>query len=325
MSPTPPLLAGNRSRLQALLRRVRALELVAERNVSSLLSGNYRTTFQGQGLDFREARKYLPGESVRRIDWRMTARMREPYVQVHNEERQREVFVAVDTSGSMATGWQQRNKLETAIEVAATLGLSAVRNGDRLGHVLFAERAGTISRPSSGRLSLFLLLRHLVEAHDSLSGDPWPAAQTGADNGAQNGTGDYSDVRSAIHAIQGFRGRRFVIFLISDFIDTDLGEDFRYLEQRHDTTLVRIEDSLEGTTPPRALRRLVQSPEGESLTGVHEAVDAQAHHAHRAAMDRHAKRRRAFTIDLDTDADIERVLRHGFYRKRLRARRAALR
>lgn len=314
MAATRPGPANDRVRLQALLRRVRALELVAERNVSSLLTGSYVTTFRGQGLDFHEARKYIPGESVRRIDWRMTARMREAYVQVHNEERRREVFVAVDTSRSMATGWQQRNKLETAIEVAATLGLAAVRTGDRLGHVLFTDRVEALAPPRPGRISLFLLLRRLLEALDQSSGAP-PAA----------GAGTLSDVRAAIHAVQEFRGKRFVVFLISDFVDADLGDDLRYLERRHDTTLVRIEDPMEAARPHPALRRLVRSPEGDSRLGAHDAHGAEAHAAHRAAVDRQARRSRAFALDVDTAADIGPALHRGLYRKRLRARRAPAR
>lgn len=299
-----------RARLQDLLQRVRTLELVAARNVASLLSGSYRTTFRGQGLDFHEARKYVAGEPVRRIDWRMTARMREAYVQVHHEERQREVFVAVDTSPSMATGWQQRNKLETAIEVAASLGLAAVRAGDRLGHVLFTDRVEAMAPPRAGRVSLFLLLRRLLETLDAAS-DPAPTSG-----------GSLSDVRAAIHAIQDLRGKRFVVFLISDFVDADLGDDLHYLERRHDTTLVRIEDPLERVAPHAALRRLVRSPEGTARIGAVDDADAAAHGAHRATMDRHARRRRAHSIDVDTAADVGRALHRGLDRKRLRVRRA---
>ena len=309
--------SDDRERLQELLRRVRALELVAERNVASLLSGSYSTTFRGQGLDFHEARKYIPGEPVRRIDWRMTARMREAYVQVHHEERQREVFVAVDTSPSMATGWQQRNKLETAVEVAATLGLAAVRAGDRLGHVLFTERALATAPPQAGRVSLFLLLRRLLEAIDSGSG---PGRGPGLGPGT-TGIAAPSDVRAAIHAIQGIRGKRFVVFLISDFVDADLGDDLRYLERRHDTTLVRIEDPMEGLPPHPALRRTLQSPEGDLRRGRHEDRDAEAHTAHRAAMDHQSRRRRAFAIDVDTAADVGRALHRGLHRKRLHMQR----
>ncbi len=72
-----------------LLREVRTLELVARRNVSSALTGNYRTTIIGRGLDFHEARRYVQGESVRLIDWKITARLGEPHVKTFVEERQR--------------------------------------------------------------------------------------------------------------------------------------------------------------------------------------------------------------------------------------------
>ena len=129
--------------LRDLLRKVRRLELVARRNVSSLFAGNYLTTILGQGLEFHEARRYVPGDSVRRIDWKMTARRGVPYVRTFLEERQREIFIALDVSPSMATGWQDKTKLEVAVEMAASLAVSAVDSGDRLGFVTFADRVSS--------------------------------------------------------------------------------------------------------------------------------------------------------------------------------------
>ena len=147
-----------------LLHRVRHLEIAGRRNVASLLRGNYRTSFRGTGLDFHEARRYVPGEPIRSIDWRMTARRRAPYVRVHLEERQREVFLAVDISPSMFTGWQARTKIETALEIAATLAASAQEAGDRIATLTFSDRVHGFTPPRAGRRGLFAALRTLLEA-----------------------------------------------------------------------------------------------------------------------------------------------------------------
>ena len=89
-----------------LLKKVRELELIANKNVHSSLSGDYITSIPGKGLQFHEARKYNPGESIRLIDWNMTARLGEPYVKVVLDEREREVIIALDISPSMYSGWQ---------------------------------------------------------------------------------------------------------------------------------------------------------------------------------------------------------------------------
>lgn len=230
--------------LRELLREVRELELVARRNVSSLLAGNYLTTIPGQGLEFHEARRYVPGEPVRRIDWKMTARLGVPYVRTFLEERQREVFVALDVSPSMATGWGEKTKLEAAVEVAATLAVSAVGAGDRLGYVTFAEDVLELDRPRAGRRQLFRALKTFVAARDR---EPAPCR--------------LSDPRSAVHAIERLRGRRFVVFLISDFVDHDVPEDLEYFRARHDVTLIHLYDPLE-LAPTDAVRLPVFSPEG---------------------------------------------------------------
>jgi uncharacterized protein (DUF58 family) len=211
-----------------MLRRLRVLELAARRNVAALLTGDYATTILGQGLLFEESRKYLPGQPARHIDWNVTARTGEPYIKVHRQERQREVFVALDVSPSMHTGFQHKTKLEFAVELAATLAVSAVEGGDKVGLVVFADRLLAAHRPRSGRRGLFEALRTLLRHTE-----PWRRPVL------------VSDPRIALHAVQRHRGRRFVVLLISDFLDHDLPEDLKYTSARHDVSLLHVYDPLE--------------------------------------------------------------------------------
>ncbi len=240
MSPTPD------SDVTALLRQVHRLELVARRNAAGALAGDYRTAIRGHGMVFHETRKYVAGDPVRLIDWNTTARLGEPYVKVHLEERQREVVVALDVSPSMHAGFQEKTKLEYAVELAATLAVSAIEGGDRLGWVVFADRVLDEDRPRGGRRQLFRALRSFLE-----NAGPWtrPVA--------------VSDPRVAIHAVERRRRGRFVVFLISDFIDHDVPEDLRYLKARHDVSLLHVYDPVEyAVTGPIVYRGY--SPEGPS-------------------------------------------------------------
>lgn len=211
-----------------LLRRVRHLELAARRNTAGHLPGDYLTAFLGRGLVFHEARRYVDGEPARHIDWNITARVGEPYVRVHQLERQREVFVCLDASPSMHGGWQEKSKLEVAVELAATLAVSAVDAGDRLGWVTFADRVLAQGPPRPGRGALFAALAAFLAA-----AEPWQRAV------------EESDPRAAIHAVERHRGRRCVVFLISDFIDHDVPEDLKYVRARHDVSLLHVYDPLE--------------------------------------------------------------------------------
>lgn len=228
MARPAPRGTGDAGDAADLLARVRRLELVARRNAAGLLAGDYLTSILGRGLVFHEARRYVPGQPARLIDWNITARVGEPYVRVHQEERQREVMLAVDVSPSMHGGWQEKTKLEVAVELAATLAVSAVDAGDRVGWVTFADRVLASAPPRGGRPQLFRALRALLDATA-----PWERRVV------------VSDPRAAIHAVQRFRGHRFVVFLISDFVDHDVPDDLRYVQARHDVALLHVYDPLE--------------------------------------------------------------------------------
>jgi uncharacterized protein (DUF58 family) len=123
-----------------VLRQVKLIELRTRGLVNSLFTGEYRSVFKGQGMEFSEVREYQPGDEVRTIDWNVTARMRRPFVKRYIEERELTVMLAVDLSGSERFGTVRRFKSELATELAAVLAMSAVRNNDRVGVVLFTDR-----------------------------------------------------------------------------------------------------------------------------------------------------------------------------------------
>lgn len=226
-----------------LLRRVRRLELVARRNAGGVVGGDWVTSIPGRGLLFHETRKYVAGESARRIDWAISARVGEPHVRVDLEERQREIYLAIDLSPSMHGGLGEKTKLELAVELGATLAASAVTSGDRLGWVFFADRVLEHERAVAGGRQLFRFLRSLLA-----STEPWtrPVAE--------------SDPRAAVHALERRRGRH-VVFLISDFIDHDLPDDLAYVRAQHDLSLLHVYDPLEYEPASRLVLDAV-SPEG---------------------------------------------------------------
>lgn len=282
-----------------LLRRVRTLDLVARRNAAALVSGAYVTSIPGQGMLFHETRKYVAGESARRIDWNITARVGEPHVRVHLEERQREIFVAVDVSPSMHVGFQERTKLEYAIELAATLGASAIESGDRLGFVFFADRVLAASRPRGGRKQLYRFLRTALE-----QSSPWKRPV------------GVSDPRSAVHAIQHHRGR-FVVFLISDFIDHDVPEDLRYLRERHDVSLLHVFDPFEYAEQSSLVLR-GRSPEARgSVVPVRPGATGQLAEM-KAFLRREAARYRISTVSLPTTEPPRSALGRAFHQRRRR-------
>lgn len=306
-SEAKPSESKQRAGIEELVARVQRLELAARKNVAGLLAGDWRTTFLGDGLEFHEARRYVEGDPVRRIDWNLTARLDEPHVRVDREERHRQIFVAVDVSPSMHSGFGRRTMLETAVELAATLAVSAVDAGDRLGLLLWADEVLAELPPRGGRRQLFEALRLLLE-HTG----PWtrPVAE--------------SDPRAAVHALERRRGRRFVVFLVSDFLDHDVPDDLRHLRRRHDVSLLHVVDPFEWKRE-NPLRLVARSPEGpDEASHVVASPDAPAEQdasdegeAHRE-LRRQAARLRIATLRVSTEDDVAARLGSFFHHKRAR-------
>src|SRR6476646_8709145 len=122
-----------------LLESVRRVEVRTNRLVNDMMGGAYLSHFKGRGMDFEELREYIPGDDVRDIDWNVTHRMGRPFVKRFRAERELAAVLAVDVSASSAFGSGNRTKREFAAEVAATLAISAARNGDKVALLLFSE------------------------------------------------------------------------------------------------------------------------------------------------------------------------------------------
>ena len=120
-----------------VLQKVRRIEIRTRSIVESILSGEYQSVFKGRGMEFSEVRTYIEGDDVRSIDWNVTARMGQPYVKKHVEERELTVMLLVDASSSGRFGSVSRFKDETAVELCALLAFSAIKNNDRVGLIIF--------------------------------------------------------------------------------------------------------------------------------------------------------------------------------------------
>ena len=244
-----------------VLRQVKLLELRTRGLVNSLLTGEYRSVFKEQGMEFAEVREYQPGDEVRSIDWNVTARMGHPYVKRYIEERELTVMLAIDLSGSERFGTQARFKSELASELSAVLAMSAVRNNDRVGALLFTDRPEHVVPLGKGRRHVLRLVR------DVLAFEP---ARRGTDIGV---AADYLAKMLPHHAI---------IFLISDFIAANIERPLKILARRHDVVAVTMEDPREISLPNVGLARFVDPERGTTVTvdtsddGVRKAFEEMA-------------------------------------------------
>jgi uncharacterized protein (DUF58 family) len=159
----------------------RQLDLGQRRRALSLLSGPNKTNFRGRGIDFEEVRAYQPGDDIRTIDWRVTARTGTAHTKMFREERERQVLVCVDQRSSMFFGSQFCCKSVLAARLAALLSWAALQRGDRLGGLVFSESLHREIRPRRSRRSVLGLLSAVVEMNNLLPQAPREKALEFAD------------------------------------------------------------------------------------------------------------------------------------------------
>src|SRR3954447_20465488 len=140
--------------LIALEYRGRKVSFMPQQPVHSLLSGRFASRMRGRGLNFEEIRDYRPGDDVRSIDWKVTARLQKPHVRVFNEERDRQALLVVDQRLSMFFGSRRAMKSVAAAQAAAVGAWRVFGAGDRIGAIVFNVRDLAEIKPRRSRATV---------------------------------------------------------------------------------------------------------------------------------------------------------------------------
>ena len=214
--------------IEEMMARVRKLELKARRLVRESFSGEYLSSFRGQGLDFEDFREYQHGDEVRFIDWNVTARMNQAYVRKFREERELVVILAVDVSGSTDYGSHSQSKREVAAEAAAILGFSALQNGDKVGLLAFAAVPLLFVPPAKGTRHVLRLVREILTINPMRPG---------------------TSIKEACDFLVRSLRRRALVFLLSDFHSDPLDRPLGKLARKHETLALQVSDPLESKLP----------------------------------------------------------------------------
>jgi len=166
--------AGAYTNLDDLIRiqfKARNFSFLPQQPVSSILSGRYASRLRGRGLNFEEIRRYLPGDDIRTMDWKVTARTRTPHVRVYTEEKDRGVLLLVDQRINMFFGTRDKLKSVTAAELAALGAWRAVDVGDRVGAVVFNDNEIVDIRPQRSQKTVMSILGTVVRMNHELRAD----------------------------------------------------------------------------------------------------------------------------------------------------------
>jgi len=209
-----------------IFKKIRRIEIRTRKLVNDLFSGEYHSTFKGQGMEFEEVREYTPGDDIRLIDWNVTARTGMPYVKKFKEERELTVILLVDASSSGRFGTFEKYKEELAAELCALLAFSAIKNNDKVGLIVFTDKIEKYIPPQKGKPHVLRLIREILYFNPEHT---------------------KTDIAGALEFFSKVIKRRSVVFLISDFLSEDFFKPLRIANKKHDIIAVKISD-------PRELR-----------------------------------------------------------------------
>lgn len=218
------------------------LELKCRRPVEHLLAGEYRSVFRGQGIEFEEVRPYQPGDDVRAMDWKVTARTGEPHIKRFIEQREQVLYLLVDLSASILDSPVAR-KRKLMTELCALLTMAAIKNNNRVSLILFTDHVEEFVPPGKGRT-------HALRIMDALSNFQPQSTATA-----------FAPVLGRF----GHMARKYsVVFVVSDFLADDHLEELRALAGRHDVNAVNLLDPAASLADSTEIVNMRDAETGES-------------------------------------------------------------
>lgn len=209
---------------QELLQAVAQLEMKAKRNVTALLAGNYRTAFRGSGMQFKEFRHYEAGDDIRHMSWPVTARTGKATVKTYEEERELNVVLMVDVSGSSLFGATHKRKIDMYAELVALIGLAAIRSGDNVGLMLFNEAPVLYLPPRRTREQVMTAVSHVLE-------QPLKGAK--------------SNFAPALRYLLSVLKQRALVIALSDFWVPPFEQEMVQISRKHELVLLHCYDDAE--------------------------------------------------------------------------------
>lgn len=228
------------------------LNLAPKRTPQARLAGTYLTKHKGRGMEFDEARHYQPGDDIRAIDWRVTARTGKTHTKVYREERERPVFILCDMSASMRFGTQLLLKSVQAAHMAALISWAAAGRGDKVGALIFADDYHRECKPLSRKRAVLGLCHELINAHAHL-----PAPD------AERPDAAFTD---ACARLRRLARPGSLVYLLSDFdaLTDTARPHLTHLGQHCEVHAVHITDPLDQSLPDVSLVQPVSVTDGHA-------------------------------------------------------------
>lgn len=239
---------------------IRRLELTTKKMISGPLFGANQSKLKGSGFEFHQLRDYVQGDDIRSIDWKSSARSGKMYVRQNVEDRNRNVYIALDVSASSFYGTQTDAKIDLMRHLAAVLAFVSLHHNDSVGLVLFTDRIESIIPPRNARNHIFSLVHTLLQYK--------PVSKQ-------------TQLAVPLSYLAHLKGQRSLICFISDFMDILDQSLLSLVAHRHDMLLFRCYDEREVDFPPVGTLRIEESETG-SITEIEgtDALQTMLHYWH---------------------------------------------
>ena len=281
--------------LDECIKKIKEIEIKTKKLSSGLYAGKHLSIFCGSGIDFTDIREYVPGDDIRSIDWKTTARFQTPYLRLFSEDRENTIYLLIDRSASQSFG-REKSKDERMLEISASLIFSAEAGRDAAGLCMFSEKVEKFIPAGRGRNHSVHLLNSIISQESEYSG---------------------TDIPTALKYMYNTLKRRSVIIIISDFEGDNFEKELSILSEKHEVYAVKIFDDREYLLPDIGLIRL-KDPETGDLV-VADTSDKKFRKKYSEIVQKEILRNTAIfrrcnvrCISLNTDADSESECR-GFF------------
>ena len=285
-----------------LIKKIKKIHIKSGRVVNTLMAGQYRSVFRGAGIEFEEVREYAPGDEVKNIDWKVSARMGRPFIKRYREEREQILMLLIDMSASATFGTRATLKQETAAELAAILAFNATRNNDKVGAILFTDRVEKYIPPQKGSGHVWRLIRAIF---------------------AFEAQGRKTDIGQALQYFGSVYRKKTFAFLISDFLDSDYIRGLKIAARKHELIGVLLSDPGEFTLPRAGLVTVRDLESGQLMlldasdAGTRREYEAYKQGGYRATMNL-LESADIDCLEVRTDVDVADALSRYFRRREKR-------
>ena len=223
---------------KSLISQIKKILLKSDRLASQILAGEYKSAFKGTGLNFDSIREYQYGDEIKNIDWKVTARMQEPFIREYKEERQITMMLIADLSSSNNFGSSEKSKKELIIEIASVLAFLAIKNNDKVGMMIVTDHVEYLIKPKQGKAHIFKLIKDLITFK--------PESKK-------------TDIKNVLSEAIKIIPKHSIVFYLSDFIDDNsfsnspkslaYEQELKILRKIQDLILISIRDRREYKLP----------------------------------------------------------------------------